>query len=186
MESQRHSLTMFVWVTLKENVRSASILWIISEDCSNQGFLPCLQENCQSKSHRETCCRNDIFMVLRHASFKEKRGKIANLRIKRLGKYLKSRRHAWIIINSKKKVSQLENCPQFAHEFSQIVMKCLYVARIGRLDILWSVNKFARPITKWTKACDKRLSRWISYIHHTCEFKQYCHVGNTAKQCRLG
>ena len=33
---------------------------------------------------------------------------------------------------------------------------------------------------------DKRLSRLISYIHHTCEYKQYCHVGNTAKQCRLG
>ena len=26
----------------------------------------------------------------------------------------------------------------------------------------------------------------ISYIHHTCDYKQYCHVGNTAKQCRLG
>ena len=33
---------------------------------------------------------------------------------------------------------------------------------------------------------DKRLNRLISYIHHTCEYKQYCHVGNTAKQCRLG
>ena len=39
---------------------------------------------------------------------------------------------------------------------------------------------------KWTKACDKRLSRLISYIHQTCEYRQYCHVGNTAKQCRLG
>ena len=39
---------------------------------------------------------------------------------------------------------------------------------------------------KWTKACDKRLNRLISYIHHTCEYKQYCYVGNTAKQCRLG
>ena len=37
-----------------------------------------------------------------------------------------------------------------------------------------------------TKACDKRLNRLMSYIHHTCEYKQYCHVGNTAKQCRLG
>ena len=25
-----------------------------------------------------------------------------------------------------------------------------------------------------------------SQIHHTWEYKQYCHVGNTAKQCRLG
>ena len=60
------------------------------------------------------------------------------------------------------------------------------MARIGRPDILWSVNKLARSITKWTKACDKRLHRLISYIHHTCEHKQYCYVGNTAKQCRLG
>ena len=62
----------------------------------------------------------------------------------------------------------------------------LVLARIGRPDILWSVNKLARSITKWTKACDKRLNRLISYIHHTSEYKQYCHVGNTAKQCRLG
>ena len=60
------------------------------------------------------------------------------------------------------------------------------MARIGRPDILWSVNKLARSITKWTKACDKRLNRLISYIHHTCEYKQYCYVGNAAKQCRLG
>ena len=48
------------------------------------------------------------------------------------------------------------------------------------------MNKLARLITKWTKACDKRLSRLISYFHHTCEYKQYCCVGNTAKQCRVG
>ena len=64
--------------------------------------------------------------------------------------------------------------------------KCLYLARVGRPDILWSVNKLARSITKWSKACDKRLNRLISYIHHTCEYTQYCYVGNTAKQCRLG
>ena len=69
---------------------------------------------------------------------------------------------------------------------SQIVLKCLYLARVGRPDILWSVNKLARSITKLTKACDKLLSRLISHIHHASEFKQYCHVGNTAKQCRLG
>ena len=39
---------------------------------------------------------------------------------------------------------------------SRIVLKCLYLARIGRPDILWSVNKFARAVTKWTKSCDKK------------------------------
>ena len=33
----------------------------------------------------------------------------------------------------------------------KIILKCLYLARIGRPDILWSVNKLARSITKWTK-----------------------------------
>ena len=75
---------------------------------------------------------------------------------------------------------------ELSHVCSQIVLKCLYLARIGRPDILWTVNKLARSITKWTKACDKRLNRLILHIHHTCEYKQYCHVGNTAKQCRLG
>ena len=31
---------------------------------------------------------------------------------------------------------------------SQMVLKCLYLARIGRPDIIWSVNKLARSITK--------------------------------------
>ena len=51
---------------------------------------------------------------------------------------------------------------------------------------MWSVDKLARPVTKWTKACDKRLARLISYIHHTSEYRQYCNVGNTALHCRLG
>ena len=48
------------------------------------------------------------------------------------------------------------------------------------------MNKLARAVTKWTKACDKRLARLISYFHHTSEYRQYCYVGNTAQQCRLG
>ena len=80
----------------------------------------------------------------------------------------------------------MKSVGELSNACSQIVLKCLYLARIGRPDILWSANKLARSITKWTKACDKRLNRLISCIHHTCEYKQYCHVGNTARQCRLG
>ena len=84
------------------------------------------------------------------------------------------------------KEEEMKSVGELSQVCSQIILKCLYLARVGRPDILWSVNKLARSITKWTKACDKRLNRLISYIHHTCEYKQYCHVGNTAKQCRLG
>ena len=84
------------------------------------------------------------------------------------------------------KEEELKCVGELSKVSSQIVLKCLYLARIGRPDILWSVNKLARSITKWTKACDKRLNRLKTYIHHTCEYKQYCNVGNTAKQCKLG
>ena len=84
------------------------------------------------------------------------------------------------------KEEEKKSVGELSHVCSQIVLTRSYLARIGRPDILWSVNKLARSITQWTKACDKRLNRLISYIHHTCEYKQYCHVGNTAKQGRLG
>ena len=83
------------------------------------------------------------------------------------------------------KEEETKSVGELSNTCSQIVLKCLYLARFRRPDILWSVNKFARPITKWTTACDKRLCRLISYIHHTREYKQYCYVGNTTIQCRL-
>ena len=81
---------------------------------------------------------------------------------------------------------EIKSVGELSQVCSQIVLKCLYLTRIGRPDILWSVNKFARSRTNWTKACFKRLNRLISHIHHTCEDKQYYHVDITAKQCRLG
>ena len=45
----------------------------------------------------------------------------------------------------------LKSVGELSKVCSQIVLKCLYLARIGRPDILWSVNKLARSITKWTK-----------------------------------
>ena len=59
-----------------------------------------------------------------------------------------------------------------------IVLTCLYLSRIGPFDILCSVNKLARSVTKWTQACDRRLARLITYIHHANDFRQYCHVMN--------
>ena len=109
---------------------------------------------------------------------------IANWQTKRLNNSTKYQLFALTTIISKKKnQNPWEICLNYD---LKIVQKCSYLARIGRPDILWSVDKLARSITKWTKACDKPLYRLISYIHHTSEYKQYCHVGNTAKQCRLG
>ena len=61
------------------------------------------------------------------------------------------------------KEEETKSVGELSHVCSQIVLKCSNLATIGRPEILWSVNKLARSITKWTKACDKRLNRLISY-----------------------
>ena len=109
---------------------------------------------------------------------------VANLRTKQLSNFSKSQRHAWMIINLKKKKNG--SVGELSTVCSQIVLICVYLARIRRPDILWSVNKLARAVTKWTKACDKRLARLLANTHHTCEYRQYCHMGNAAQHCRLG
>ena len=78
------------------------------------------------------------------------------------------------------KEEELGSVGELSTVCSQNVLTCLYLARTGRPDIQWSLNKLVRAVTTWTKACDKRVTRLISYIRHTSEFKQYCHVGNTA------
>ena len=81
---------------------------------------------------------------------------------------------------------ELESVWELLPLCSQIVFKSLYFSRIGRPDILLSVNKLARAVTKWSQACDRRLARLISYIHHTGDYRQDCRVGNTVQHCRLG
>ena len=48
------------------------------------------------------------------------------------------------------KEEDLKSVEELSDVCSQIDLKCLHLARIGRPDILWSVNKLARSFTKWT------------------------------------
>ena len=57
------------------------------------------------------------------------------------------------------KQEELELVGELSEVCSHIVLKCLYLARISRPDILWSVNTLARSVAKWTQACDRRLAR---------------------------
>ena len=68
---------------------------------------------------------------------------------------------------------------------ARIVLKVLFLARMSRPDLLWSVNVLARDVTRWNVACDKRLHRLISYLHSTKEWIQLCIVGDKAEDCKL-
>ena len=56
--------------------------------------------------------------------------------------------------------------------------------RIGRHDILRTVSCLARHVTQWNRTWDRRSARQMSYHHHTGNYRQYCHVGNKASECK--
>ena len=167
---QRHScdkhLFSWTWVMRACDTHEEVRMWL----CTRY-----VQKNVRATG--ECMYRNDIFMVLWYeSSCKEMRPKdIANLRETQLSKCTKSQRHAWMIITSKKKKNG--SVGELSTVCSHIVLKCLYMARIGRPHIQWSVNKLARAVTIWTKTCDKSLARFISYIHHTCDYRKHCLCG---------
>ena len=70
-------------------------------------------------------------------------------RTRRLNNSTKYLLHALTTIISNKKI--IIRGRVVKSMLSQFVHKCLYLERVGRLDIRWSVNKLARSITKWTK-----------------------------------
>ena len=160
---------MLTWVALKDKVKQAKILLTTIEPCSNP---ECHQEQLKNYHAQKKNC---IF-----------------LRSPTIWKVMP--RNVWNVIvnwhtrllNNFKKVStpclddhhfkeeELKSVEELSDVCSQIVLICLSLASIGRPDILWSVNKLARAVTKWSRTCDKSLARLISFIYFTTsEYKQY-------------
>ena len=75
------------------------------------------------------------------------------------------------------KKEELESVGELSSVCSQMVLKCFYLARIGRLNILWSVNRLPGAVTKRIRACDWRSACLIPCIHHTNDYRQHYHVG---------
>ena len=84
------------------------------------------------------------------------------------------------------KQEENESVWELSEVWSRFVLKCLYLARTGRPEILRSVNKLVRSVRKWTQACDKRSARLILHVHHANDYRQDCHVGKEGQHCRLG
>jgi hypothetical protein len=68
---------------------------------------------------------------------------------------------------------------------AKILMKVLYAARMCRYDLLYAVCSLARSITKWSRACDKRMHRLMSYVHHHKHLVLTSIVGDPLENCRL-
>ena len=96
----------------------------------------------------------------------------------------KSQVLAWTTITSRRRNwNQLENCQKYAH---RLYWNACIWHELDDLTFNGQSTSLQDQSQTWTQACDRRLARLISHIHHTNDFRQYCHVGNTAQHCRLG
>ena len=98
--------------------------------------------------------------------------------------YTKSKRHAWMTINSKKKkMDQLENCLQSARK---LLSECLYIWHVLVGLMLYDpwTHLLVLSLTL-TRACDKRLGTFDLYTFVThVNASNIVMWENTAQQCR--
>ena len=68
---------------------------------------------------------------------------------------------------------------------SNIVVKYVWIARLTRPDIYWTVNSLARHLTKWSVACDKRPFRLTCWVHQTADLVMSCYIEDTPRTCQI-
>ena len=142
--NQLHVLITFVWDAVNVNVNRTKFLLRTTKICSKHVFLLEQLQNYQSG-------RNLTQRRLRGPTIWEDMLKkcvvicseLANKKTEQLYKVSSP-----CLDGHHFKKEELESVGELSKVCSQIVFKCLYLARTGRPDILWSVNKFARAVTK--------------------------------------
>ena len=145
LENQHHFLTMHIRDVLNLNANRTKLLLTKTEDVritnfcwSNSKKLPGWEKphaktvawSCDMEGHAKKCV--------------ERYCELANIKTEKLFKISTP-----CLDDHHFKKEELESVGELSKVCSQIVLKCLYLARIGR------------SVTKWTRACDRRLARLI-------------------------
>ena len=68
----------------------------------------------------------------------------------------------------------------------KVLMKILYAARMVRYDLLRPVTYLASRITKWSKVCDRKLLRLVSYINCSKDHVLRGWIGDKLDDLKLG
>ena len=67
----------------------------------------------------------------------------------------------------------------------KVLMKCLWLGRLARPDIIKPIGDLATQVQKWNKNCDKALHRLICYLHSSLDHRLVGTVGDPAESLRL-
>ena len=145
-------------------------MWIIIEVCLNPKSLLELQK----RLFGETWCKHVLMVLWYGRSCEEMRGKIVRT----------CEQNDTITTQSRNSMLRRPPIQGRRNGICWRIVKGLltYCSRMSIISTHW----WALLYTERTGARGTRSAHWIWYIHHTGEFKQHCHVGNTAQQCRLG
>jgi hypothetical protein len=74
---------------------------------------------------------------------------------------------------------------ELAGNACKVLMKCLWLGRLARPDIVKPIGNLATQVQKWSKNCDKSLYRLICYIHSSLGHRLLGTVGDAADALRL-
>ena len=145
-ENQHHSWTTFIWVALKERVKSAKIWWRTAEICANPGFQLELKKKLPTRASGKLDAETILSWSYDTVGYAKKcvarYCELANKTTQQLYKVATP-----CADDHHFEEEENESVGELSTVCSQIVLKCLYLARIGRPDILWCVNKLARAVT---------------------------------------
>ena len=150
---------------LNDSLKSAKILFTITDSCSNPEFQQGLRKKLRARKNWVFLRGPTIWKVMSRSVWNV----FVNWQTRLLNNFIRYQLHALMTINSKKKDwNPWEKLSMYALKFSWN----LYIWH-ALVDVIFygqSTNIHDRS-QKWVRACDKRLSRLISCIHFTSEFK---------------
>ena len=178
-DGRKSSLTRYILEVLSEQHKSIPELWWKNRKCSRS----CSAQIQMSKPKRKSPKTSQLGASTWKVTLESVLNAFASWHTRRLTNFMKC---PHCLDDHQIKPEDPEIVGELSEMCTQIVLKCLYLTRVGTPDLLWTFNCLAGSVTKWKRACDLRLGLLISYLHHTANYKQYCHVGNQAADYKLG
>ena len=186
-QNQHHFLTMFIWVALKENVKSVRILSIITDVRSNQGFLPDYRKIAKNKSTEkfdtETTSSWSYDMEGHAKKCVERFCELTNETTRQLYEVATPRM-------DDHHFEEEENGSVGERSINCLLTNCSEMLILGMYWEAWSFNGLWRNLHDRLRNGPKHVTNdylvWSYTFIIQMNLKQQCHVGNATQHCRLG
>lgn len=80
---------------------------------------------------------------------------------------------------------EFEDLGELSSIAAKVLMKVLYVTRMVRFDLIQPVTALARVVSRWNRACGKKLLPLVCYISSILNVNLVSHLGDPINKCTL-